>query len=248
MRKYRTIFVCTGVIALLIGALAGCGEQPPQEEGPEGPLRPEVGEAETSDDAGTDDTAAGEPADGEARMLADVIGKWPSSFIMTATIEEKDSGTTHTSTVAMKMGETEPLRMKTEMDEGGMIMDYEDDVMYTWDAASGVAMKMDIPETEEGTPNPYEDIDPDTRITGSETINGVDCWVAETTDDDGNTITTWVAKDNGLMQRMESDDVIVNYEYEQIGSVPDSEFELPEGMTVQEMPAMGEMPEGMPGQ
>jgi hypothetical protein len=99
-------------------------------------------------------------------------------------------------------------------------------------------------------------VDPNTEITGSETIDGVECWVAETTDDEGDTVTTWVAKDNGLMQRMESDEIIITYDYEQIGEVPDSEFEVPEGMEIREMPNMEdmpdmenmpEMPENMPG-
>lgn len=115
--------------------------------------------------------------------------------------------------------------------------------MYTWDASSGRAMKMELTDEESAGEEPYGQVDPDARITGSETIDGVDCWVVETTSDEGVTTKTWFAKENGLVRRTESSEVLANYQYEQVGSMPDSEFELPEGMTVQEMPAMPEMPE-----
>ena len=46
------------------------------------------------------------------------------------------------------------------------------------------------------------------------------------------------------MRRVEAGDSTSTFEYEQVGSVPASEFELPAGMTVRELPEMPEIPNG----
>lgn len=238
MRRHMIVAGCVSIAALLaLGVLSGCGRQA-EEPGTEMPMIADEPEAPADDDA-----AGAEAAGDVAETLADAVKNWPSSFIMKATIEYKDSGRTESPTVAYKMGDMKPLKMKVEMPEGGMILDHEERAMYTWDASSGRAMKMELTDEESAGEEPYGQVDPDARITGSETIDGVDCWVVETTSDGGVTTKTWFAKENGLVRRTESSEVLANYQYEQVGSMPDSEFELPEGMTVQEMPAMPEMPE-----
>jgi hypothetical protein len=148
----------------------------------------------------------------------------------------------------MRMGDEKPVKIRAEVAEGTAIMDYENSVMYSWTANSNTAMKMDLQPMDDSAANPYTDVDPEAKITGSETVDGVECWVVETSDDQGHTATTWLAKDNGLMQRVESGEVVMTYDYEQIGGVPDSEFEVPEGMEIREMPNMEDMPnmENMP--
>jgi hypothetical protein len=259
MRKLRTLAVLVCVISLAgLVMLAGCGEQDetpieatsPDMQTPESDSPAPAGEEEPIDD--TADEATGE----DVEMLADVIKKWPESFVMTATVEDKETGETTVSTVAMRMGDEKPLKIKAEVAEGAAIMDYENEVMYSWVSGTGTAMKMDLKPMGDSAANPYTDVDPSAEITGSETIDGVECWVVETTGDEGETATTWLAKDNGLMQRVESGEVVMTYDYEQIGEVPDSEFEVPEGMQIEEMPDMEdmpnmenmpEMPENMPG-
>ncbi len=271
MQRFKLLVGCVCAMALLgMGMLGGCGEQA-QETDAEGPP-PEMQEpapeqmdqsAEETDDAtddaaeedeGAGDDSSAEALSGDAKKLADVMKQWPSSFVMTAKMTNKDSGQTSTSTNALKLQDTEPLKMKAQMQGGGVVLDYEANVMYSWDASSDTATKMDLPERRESAQNPYQSVNPDTKIVGSETIDGVDCWVTETARN-GETVKTWVAKDNGLMQKMESPDVTVEYEYDQIGSVPDSEFQVPDGMAIEEierpqMPEgmdMQDMPEDMPG-
>lgn len=264
MRRLGIVLGCVCVMALLMmGALGGCGEQQQETEMPamtdQGPGPADTAPDEDAEAPETDESAemtddSGEAPSGDAKKLADVMKKWPESFIMTARVTDKNSGQTNTSTHAMKLSGTEPLKIKTQMQGGGMILDHEDRVMYSWDASSDTATKMAMPEMEDSAETPYGEVNPDTKITGSETVSGVDCYVTETTED-GSTVKTWVAKDNGLMHKMEAPDVTVEYEYEQIGSVPDSEFQVPEGLEIQEverpqMPDMGDMPdmpEDMPG-
>ena len=236
MRKYGVIVGCICVLALLVAvALTGCGrravEEPPAEPQP----------VEGVDEMPAD--TAEEPAVGDAETLADVMANWPESFVMTVTTENKETGETTTATAAMRMADNKPVKIKAEIPEGGFLADYEDKAIYTWEAGGDVAMKMDTQETEENMEDPYTAMDPDAKIVGSETIDGVECWVVETTDADGNTVTSWLAKDNGLVQKTESDRSIETFEYDQVGSVPDSEFEVPAGMEIQEMPDMGDMPE-----
>jgi hypothetical protein len=247
----------------MVVVLSGCGEQG-QDAGGEAPVALDQGEAqpgvdaadgEPLDETATDDTA--DAADGDVTKLADVIEQWPSSFIMTQKITEKDTDTTMTVRSAMKMGDEKLLKMKAEIENAKVLFDYEDNMRYMWDMASGTAVKGSLSEGPAEQQNPYADVDPDAEITGSETIDGVECWVVETSDTEGGTVTSWVSKENGLMQRVEGPATVTEFEYEQIGSVPDSEFALPEDVEFQEMPAvpdmgdmpqMPDMPEGVPGQ
>lgn len=246
MRKYMTIAALVCAIALVMTTvLTGCGEQQQdaEMEMPVDPAAPDPAEAPADD-------ATGEEVSGDVEELADIMAKWPESFVMTATTEDKSTGETTTATASMMIGDQKPVKIKAEVPEGTFIADYEENVMYTWETGGDTAMKIGMGQMQESMENPYAELDPDTKITGSETIDGVDCWVVETTDNDGATVTSWVAKDNGLVQKMESDKAIVTYEYDRVGSVPASEFEVPEGMEIQEMPEMGEMPqmpEGAPG-
>ncbi|MFW6155698.1 MAG: hypothetical protein ACOC7J_00150, partial [Armatimonadota bacterium] len=130
-----------------------------------------------ADDA---EEAADDTATDGAQVLADVIKKWPESFIMTQRITEKETDRTITFTAAMKMGEQKPLKMKTEIENGGMVIDYEEKVQYMWDTSTSTAFKRDLSEMEAQQENPYAHVDPDTKITGSETIDGVECWIVET--------------------------------------------------------------------
>lgn len=210
---------------LLMGLLAGCPGKPEPEAPP---------------------TAPETPSAGVAGKLGDIIARMPSSFEATVTITPAE-GEPRTTTVALQMAGGRPLRMKTEAPEqqGTMVVDYQQKRMFMWDAARGQGMSVPLTDAQANLPeSAYADVDPEIAISGSEVVNGVDCWVVETTDDQGQTVTTWYAKENSLVQKVEAESVTMTYEYSRVGDVPDSEFEVPADITFREMPAMPGMASG----
>lgn len=224
--------------SLLAGMLAGCPGRPE----PEAPIAPDAGmPAEV-----TPPVDEGAPSAGAASKLGDIIALMPASFEATITITPAE-GEPQTTTVALQMADGKPLRMKTEAPEqqGTMVVDYQQKKMYMWDEARGQGMSVPLSDAQANLPeSAYADVDPEIKISGSEVVNGVDCWVVETTDDQGRTVTTWYAKDNGLVQKVEAENVTMTYEYSRVGDVPDSEFEVPADITFREMPAMPALPSG----
>lgn len=231
--------VGTAMAALLLaGVLAGCPGKPE----PEVPPAPDAGmpaEVTPPADPSTPSAAA-------AGKLGDIIARMPASFEATITIVPAE-GEPQTTTVALQMADGKPLRMKTAAPEqpGTMVVDYQEKKMYLWDEARGQGMSVPLSDAQANLPeSAYADVDPEIAISGSEVVEGVDCWVVETTDDQGRTVTTWYAKDNSLVQKVEAESVTMTYEYSRVGDVPDSEFELPADITFREMPAMPGMPSG----
>lgn len=135
-------------------------------------------------------------------------------------------------------------KMKTETTVQGqtaiMLTDWNEGVMYSYMPAQNMAFKMDIgqaPESPvEGTVN-LEDYDP--VIVGSEVVDGKDCWVVEATREEMTT-KSWIWKEKGFPVKVEVDTaegkMTIEYKNIDFSDIPDSEFELPEGVEIMEMP------------
>ena len=139
---------------------------------------------------------------------------------------------------------SEAGKMKTETTMQGqttiMIADWNEGVVYNYMPAQNMAFKMDIgqaPESPvEGTVN-LDDYEP--VIVGSEVVDGKDCWVVEA-DREGVNTKSWIWKEKGFPVKVEVDTdqgkMIVEYKNIDFGDIPDSEFELPAGVQIMEMP------------
>ncbi len=235
MRKYQIILGSLALLALL-AITAGC---PAPED-------PELGIEPTPPMNDIDDVEVT-----EVNTVGDLLAAWPSSFVMEIDFEDKDTGETESLTMTMTMGDDGPAKMKMEHEEepGAFILDYEDMMILSWDVESGHGMQLPLSEDEdgedlEGVANPYGEIDLDTPIVGSETIDGVECWVAEYTVDD-ETAKIYYAKNNGLVQRIESDTIIATYSYSDIDAVDDSVFEVPEGIELMDLSELGDLEDMM---
>ncbi len=244
MRKLQIVLGLLATAALVLTfALAGCGKQAQEtaDGGLEDSAMPpgDTGEAMPGGEA--PDTQA------EPQTLADIMKRWPSSFVMKMTIEDTESGQTHETVMTMKMGDEGPEKIKMQAAEelGTMVIDYQEKMMYAWDEGEGQGMQVPLTEAEAQDPaNPYDNADPNAKITGSETVDGVDCWVVETSED-GETVTSYVAKDTGLVKKVEHPRGTITYEYAQINEVPDSAFEVPsdiEMMDLSDVEGMRDMP------
>ncbi|MGC9317484.1 MAG: hypothetical protein ACP5KN_05540 [Armatimonadota bacterium] len=247
MQAARTVLVMLLAVTLLgTAAMLGCPKKSPEPSGeaiapgdmPGGAGPPE---GEPGEEAG--------PMAGEAKTVADIMTRWPSSFVMDVHIEDAASGQEHTATMTMMMDEGTVSKVKIESAEeaGVVVMDNEEKMMYSWDPGKGQGMKMPLTETEAQDPaNPYDNVDPEAAISGSETIDGVECWTVETSAGEGETAKVWIAKDDGLVRKMQSGDTTITYDYSQVGEVPASAFEPPKDIELMDLSEMQDLGGAMP--
>jgi len=187
---------------------------------------------------------------GPAGIAAELKAKRESikSYIMSMDM----GGGKMTQTIKFENGQ--PIRMKIDLGGGGwMLVQKDKQVQYMYDPKSKTAMKIPINETKGGAPGKVPGMkSPDldefknlkTKVK-SETVDGADCWLFELSEPNQGSVKSWVDKQNGLVRQMEIGGKITKINYDQINSVPDSEFELPAGTKVQDMSSMGGgMPSG----
>lgn len=233
MRKYHAVLGGLAMLALVsMVMLTGC---PSPEE-------PEMIVDDPDYDFVEDDIV------GEPETVADLMRAWPSSFVMEVDFEDKETGEKESATMTMLMGDDGPAKIKMEVPDeaGAFILDHQNMMMYSWDEASGQGMKMSLADIEEdtdmeGPANPYGEVDPGTAIIGSETIDGVDCWVVEYVSTEDETATIYYAKENGLVQRIETDTMIANYTYSDIGTVSEDAFEVPDNIELMDLSDLGDL-------
>jgi outer membrane lipoprotein-sorting protein len=171
--------------------------------------------------------------------LADILGQGAAihsmkyDMIMTVTGQP-----TVTVTVWMK----EQTKIREEMTAEGstiiMIFDMEEGVMYMYQPDQGMAMKMtldtgQVPEDPLGDTSGILDYNPD--IVGTETIDGKSCMVIEWTTSEG-TVKEWIWAQYGFPLRMETTTsqgtTIIEFKNIDFSNIPDSMFELPDGVIV----------------
>jgi len=232
----QTVAVVTCLVLLTV-VLAGCTKAQPPAAGP-GPMPA----------AGPPVPQAAAPA-GEAGVepgtLAEAVAvrEGLQSYEMTIAIpDEKEI----TQLVKLENGELVGVKVIVAGDEW-MLMDKAEGVIYAYSPELETVMKMAMEGGEdEGTEMPTIDVDSfdaDAAIVGSETIDGVDCWVVDTiVKEEGNEAKVWVGKQDGLLRQAEAEDKVIKFTYDKINAVPDSEFELPEGIEILDM---AEMMKGM---
>jgi hypothetical protein len=242
--KLRWAFV---LMAALLVALGGCGEQAEETDSP----------VMIEDDPGMEVEAPAEDAPQSeipetAETMADITGSFtmPGSFRMTV-----DQGEM-TQSMAMKMDDEQASKMRIEHEsEQGtevMVMDFEGGKMVSYNVQTKKGFSVPITDEEAAdAPMPYEDYDENAKVTGSEEINGVDTWVVETEqpgpDGETSVATVWIGKEDGLMRQIKQGDETVTFTITDVNDVPDDAFEVPEDVEISEMPATGPMGGGAGG-
>ena len=134
-------------------------------------------------------------------------------------------------------------KMKTETTVEGetvvMLIDIDAQTMYMYFPEQNMAMKMtfEMPESAIDEAQSIPDYNP--VIIGTETMDGKVCLVIEYTIE-GSTAKMWIWKEKGFPIRVEmtttEGTVIMEYKNIDFSDIPDSEFELPAGVT--EIPGM----------
>jgi outer membrane lipoprotein-sorting protein len=230
------------VLALTVAAalcLVGCGrEQAATTEEPGAPAGPATSEQPVTEEPG-EATGGGGVGDKLAQLLGSVSP--PTSYEMKVISPSGQEGPG--GTVLMKMAEDKPVKMKSISDKRWAIFDYDAKVMYTYDPDQDVVRKMSLDQiTPPASRDPSKRVDPEAVTIGSERVDDVDCWVISSTVE-GTTGKVWVGKQDGLPRQAEAEGGVIKYQYSRMNEVPNSEFELPPGVEVKEMPQMPRMPQ-----
>jgi hypothetical protein len=121
------------------------------------------------------------------------------------------------------------------------IIDRIAEVMYLYMPSQNMAYRMDLTAAPESPLQGTEAIeDYNYTIIGTETLDGKVCLVVEWTSE-GITAKSWIWKDKGFPIRIESTTPqgtsIIEYKNIDFSNIPNSEFELPPGVQIIDMPS-----------
>ena len=229
MKRNHTAGALVIIAGLLIVAIgSGCLlRRGPETPATEATAPPEALETTPSTPATPQSPATlGEAAAGFSR---------PSSFEMTVSDDDEPQS------LLMKMDGKKVIAYKIMHPDGSLLVDVAQGVSYTYDAEANEAYKMRLEDDDE-VPNPYEMEDPSLKISGSELVGDVDCWVVEGEEEGGARVKMWIGKTDGLLRRETDGEEVINYKYARIGEIPDSEFAVPEGARIVDLTDMEEVP------
>ena len=187
----RSLLMLALAVLLLVAvtALVGCAKKP-ADSGPVAVQPPEPGDLP---DAATPADTATKPkpvkaAPKDPKSMADIIDSvtLPDSYKATMTMKD---GSTVVQLVVTR--DNKPRKMVTEARGMKTYMDMEEGAMYILPEGQKIATKMLMSEdTQSNITGNIDAFRDTTEVTGSETVNGVDCWVIEIKDGEGNILHT----------------------------------------------------------
>lgn len=131
-------------------------------------------------------------------------------------------------------------KMRAEMTEEGepviMLIDYDEGVAYMYMPEQNIAMQVPLSQAPESAIEEAQSItDYDYTVIGTDTRDGKVCTVVEYSYS-GVSTKVWVWKEHGFPIRVEAtkagDTTIIEYKNIDFGDIPDSMFELPEGVEI----------------
>jgi len=194
-----------------------------------------------------------QPAEPKQESVSDLFAKGQKisglsyDFVMTAKEEKPLTGKMWISGKKMKS------EMMIENNKMMTIIDGDANVVYTYNPAENMAMKIPLNNQVKTTDTPdkfTKDVDAGkVKVLETTTYDGVKCRVLLITDEPNKTQTKmWVREDYGIPLRVETTDLngaktVMEYKNMTVGAVPSDVFQLPSGVPVTDM---GEMMKRMP--
>ena len=180
----------------------------------------------------------------EVDQLTELFGKWtgldPVHYDLTVKVTGQPTMTGHIWQTRTK----QRIEYVVEGENIVMIFDMDENVMYTYMPDQNMAIKatLDPGQMSQGTGegDMADVMDHDPAFLGTDTIDGKECMVVEFTTDEMS-IKLWVWIDTGFPIRTEgttSDGTRTLMEYTNIdfSDIPDSVFQIPEGVQIIEQP------------
>lgn len=218
------------LFVLILTVALGCGAAPAEK---------------SVDDSGSEPVP--ESTDGEAAADADDRGgigqqlaalldgvKPPRSYEMNSV---PPAGQPPMSMI-VKMGEKNPVKIKSVHEDGWMLVDLEKGGTYAYEPSENIIINMPTGTGAEAQSlNPSDLVHPDTKVLGTERVDGVKCWVVESKVGPMES-KVWIGTRDGLPRQFETDEGLTKFVYTRVNEVPDSEFDLPDGIQVMDMAAM----------
>lgn len=236
MKKLPIILIAMLALLSIVAIACGGGDEGAPTEAPGTTAAPG---ATATPEATAEPTSPALPS-GE---LGDILGK--VSAIDSVTYDTVVTGTGMPSSTTKTWLKNGAQKMKSETTVQGqtsiLIVDQGSGLAYSYMPEQNLAIKMDLgtaPESPlEGT-GIIQGYDP--TVTGTETYDGKECLVVEY-DAEGVQTKMWLWKEYGFPVKVvtTADGATVTVEYENIdfGAIPDSVFELPEGVEIMELPS-----------
>ena len=141
-------------------------------------------------------------------------------------------------TMIVKMGDQQPLKVKTMQEDGWMLVDLEKGETYAFEPTENMIMKLPVGAgAQPGSMNPNDFVDPDAETVGRDRVDGVNCWVIESKVGPMES-KVWIGTEDGLPRQSETEEGITRFLYSRINEAPDSEFALPESVQIVDMAQM----------
>ena len=121
------------------------------------------------------------------------------------------------------------------------LLDMDANTMYIYYPGQNMAIEMTYEPTESPIDESQSITNYNPTIIGTETLDGKVCLVVEYTAD-GVTTKMWIWKENGFPIRIETTTgegkTVIELKNIDFSDIPDSEFELPQGVEIVEIPGM----------
>jgi len=214
------ILLVTLSVFVLMAVISGCPKAPSDVEAPPMLEMPPP-------EAVPDEAASAEPG-----TLAEALNTVtaPDSYEMTMTIDDKDM----VQLVALTDGVVVKVVIKDET--GTIFIDMAEKTMIAYNPEDKTATSMPMGEGEDMPVVGTDMLDQDVEIIATEDVDGVACWVVETTakgKDEKAKI--WIDKETGLMRKGDADGETMVFKYDRINEVADDEFDLPAGVEVTDL-------------
>jgi hypothetical protein len=232
MKKHIIIFGLLAVL-LITTLLAGCGGGGVQTTTTPGGQTTTPGGTTTSPIGGTTSptTSATTVTTTNLEDIINQAGSFPTvRYDMITTF----SGQTITMKYWMKN-----KKIRVEMPDTGIItfMNMETHTMYMYTEATNTAIKMVYDESQ-APENPNQILDYTPNVVGTETIDGKECTIIEY-NYQGTNVKTWIWNDHGYPVKMETTTngvtSVVEWKNFDFSDIPDSMFELPDGVEIIDM-------------
>lgn len=169
-----------------------------------------------------------EPA-AEPSTLAEAMASvtQPSSFELKITMEGEEI------TQLLLMEDGKPVKMVVDHHHEGaavVYIDFAGKKMITYNPADKSTFEIPLDEDEamDDMLIDAEMLEQEVSILGVEDVDGVSCWVVETTaKGEEDEAKVWIDREFGLIRQLEADDEVMTFSYSRINEVDPSEFEVP---------------------
>lgn len=233
-RTTAALLVIAGLVLTLLFVI-GCPKSPQPVQ--EGPL--------TGDPGAPAEPAAGDDGPVTGKLAELTANRTP---VQSYEVELEIKGESATDEdmpgkMMVQMADGKQSRMKMEQDKGWVIMDSVGGFMIAYDAEKGAAMKLPIQDEDDfemdDMPLRVDDIDSDVEVQRTETLDGVECYVVESTlPGETEKATMWIDKEFGLIRKMENKEDSMTLKFSRINELTDDDFKVPAGVKVEDMSEM----------